>query len=73
MNRQELRELWLSTEHLACAMIDGKYALLIRGPSDEQVRRDDWRFGFQVHGEDDIRWLQPEQLKRDGAALIQTA
>jgi hypothetical protein len=52
-------------------MVDGKYALLIRGPSDEQVRRDDWRFGFQVHGEDDIRWLQPEQLKRDGAALIQ--
>ncbi len=52
-------------------MLDGSYAILIIGPSDSAVARDDWKFGFQVRGEEDIRWLQPEQLERLGGALVQ--
>jgi hypothetical protein len=73
MDRAELRDFWLNDDGpgIACRMSDGTYALLILGPSNSQVSRGDWRFGFQVHGEEDIRWLLPEQIERQGNALIE--
>ncbi len=72
MERESLREFWLNADPaIACRMLDGSYAILIIGPSDSAVARDDWKFGFQVRGEEDIRWLQPEQLERLGGALVQ--
>jgi hypothetical protein len=72
MERTELRDFWLDADPaILCKMLDGAIAMLIIGPSDGAVAREDWRFGFQVHGEEDIRWLQAEQLERDGRALVQ--
>jgi hypothetical protein len=72
MKREELREWWLVTDPAPiCRMLDGKFAILIIGPSNSAVARDDWKFGFQVHGERDIRWCQPEQLELAGSALIE--
>jgi hypothetical protein len=72
MKREELRELWLDTDPaIICRMLDGAFAMLIIGPSDLAVSRGDWRFGFQVHGEEDICWRQAEQLERQGSSLVE--
>lgn len=71
-DRTELREFWLGTDPAPiCRMLDGKFAILIIGPSNSAVARGDWKFGFQVHGEPDIRWRQPEQLELAGSVLIE--
>lgn len=63
-HRERLREAWLNSPgEPLCLMLDQKVAILIIGPSDGAVARDDWRFGFQVPREQDIRWRQPEQLQ----------
>lgn len=71
--RTELREFWLDSDGPAipCLMSDGKVGLLIRGPTDFQVARGDWRFGFQVPGEDDVRWRDAGQIKIEGRGLIE--
>ena len=73
MDRIELRERWLNSEvpALPCRMRDGRVALLITGPRDEDVRNRNWKFGFQVPGENDIRWRQPEQIELRNNALIE--
>ena len=72
MERAALREWWLDADpNILCQMLDGAVAMLIIGPSDSAVARDDWKFGFQVHREDEIRWRQPEQVERRGNALIE--
>ena len=72
MDREELRNFWLDHDIIPCRMLDGAIAILIIGPSDSAVRRDNWRFGFQVHGEEDIRWRYANQLSRVGNALCET-
>jgi len=52
-------------------MLDGKAAILIIGPSDDCIARGDWRFGFQVSGEHEIRWREAQQLERRGIGLIE--
>ena len=67
MKREELRSWWLDADpNLICQMLDGEIAILIIGPSDTAIKNDNWKFGFQVRGERDIRWRQPEQLDRIG-------
>ena len=73
-HREALRDFWLKTDPAPlCKMLDGKVAILIIGPSNSAVGRGDWKFGFQVRGERDIRWRQPEQLERLGNSLIEIA
>jgi hypothetical protein len=72
MDRNELREIWLNSDGpgAPCRMNDGATALLIFGPTDEQTKREDeWRFGFQVPGEPDIRWRTADQIGRIGEGL----
>jgi hypothetical protein len=72
MEREALRKFWLDTDPaIICRMIDGEFAILIIGPSDLAISHGDWKFGFQVRGEEEIRWRQPEQLERQGNALIE--
>lgn len=66
MTKEALRELWInySGQYMLCHMLDGKTAMLIIGPSDSAVQRGNWKFGFQVHGEEDIRWRDAEQIDK---------
>jgi hypothetical protein len=64
MDREKLREHWLNFDGtLLCKMVDGRVAMLIIGPSDAAVASENWRFGFQVHGEEEIRWRYANQLE----------
>jgi hypothetical protein len=72
LNRKSLRELWHHTHNdFPCEMLDGKIGLLIRGPAEGAVPTDEWRFGFQVYGEADIRWRKAEQIELGDDGLIE--
>jgi hypothetical protein len=72
MKREYLRSFWINADPaILCRMLDGTTGMLIIGPSDSAVARGDWRFGFQVHGERDIRWRGAEQLERHYLGLIE--
>lgn len=74
MERQELRDFWIKTDPaILCEMADGNVGILIIGPSNAAVASGDWRFGFQVCGEDEIRWRLSEHLERRGRSLIEVA
>lgn len=61
--RNELYELWHTKESLLCQMIDGKFAILISGPSVVDVGEDTWKYAFQVRGESGVRWLNYNEIQ----------
>jgi hypothetical protein len=70
MNRVALREWWLDcNQPILCRMKDDAVAILIIGPRDQDIAENRWRFGFQVFGEENIRWRMPEDLDRVGSNL----
>lgn len=75
MDKKELRDFWINYDGpaIVAQMKDGAMAMLIIGPRDADVEAGRWRFGFQVHGEEEIRWREAEAFARRGNGLIETS